>query len=253
MKSAVVLLLFLAATGITAAGQSIRLNNGQISKVKKIIDVFGTRDKAKIAGLIQYPLNRAYPLKDVKDRNDFIKRFDEIFDKEFVRKIADSKIADWSEVGWRGVMFDKGSIWLNHEGRIKAVNYQSAKEKSLLVDAIRADKKELPEYLRNFEEPVYLIVTKNYKIRIDQKSENSYRYASWTINSKLKNPDLVIENGILEFQGSGGNHIITFRNAGFEYIISINKIGAENDPDAVLEVLKHGKVLLKENGEIKRN
>ncbi|MCH5687844.1 hypothetical protein LWM68_28385 [Niabella sp. W65] len=56
----------------------------------------------------------------------------------------------------------------------------------------------------------------------------------------------------MEFQGSGGNHIITFRNAGFEYMISINKIGAEDDPDAVLEVLKQGKVLLKENGKIKR-
>lgn len=252
MKSAVVLLLIFAVTGITAAGQSIRLNNGQISKVKKIIDVFGTRDKAKIAGFIQYPLNRAYPLKDVKDRNDFTKRFDEIFDDEFVRKIAGSKIADWSEVGWRGVMFDKGSIWLNDEGRIKAVNYQSPKEKLLLVDAIRTDKKELPEYLRDFKEPVYLIVTKNYKIRIDRKNEDNYRYTSWKINSKLKKPDLVIENGIMEFQGSGGNHIITFRNAGFEYMISINKIGAEDDPDAVLEVLKQGKVLLKENGKIKR-
>ncbi|GAB3429162.1 hypothetical protein [Niabella aquatica] len=253
MKVIFILASILVAIGTTVAGQTIDLSEKQTKKVQKLINVFKTNNKRKIADLINYPLRREYPLKDVKDKNDFIQRFDEIFAEAFISHIAKSKLENWSDVGWRGVMLDNGKIWMDGGGKITAVNFQSPKEKRLLMNAIQADKKELPKSLQNFESPTYLIFTKNYKIRIDETAGSSYRYASWKIENKKREPDLVVENGVLEFQGSGGNHIITFKNGDYTYIVLINLVGTAGDPDAVLEVLKQEKTILKENGEIKRN
>jgi hypothetical protein len=253
MKSTLILLSVLILTGTTAIGQTDDLKKEQIQSIQKLINTFKTKDKTKIAGLINYPLRREYPLKDVKDKNDFVQRFDDIFDEEFLDHIANSKVNDWSEVGWRGIMLDNGTVWIDEDGKIMTVNYQSPKEKQLLARAILDDKNQLPKSLQNFEKPRYLIFTKNYKIRIDQKSERVYRYAAWKIKNQKTDPDLVIENGVLEFQGSGGNHTISFENDGYSYIVSINILGTADTPDATIKVLKESKTILTEDGKIKRN
>jgi hypothetical protein len=253
MKSTFILLAVLILTGTIAFGQNSELKKEQIQSIQKLINVFKTKNKTKIADLISYPLRREYPLKDVKDKNDFIQRFDDIFDKEFVDHVAKSKMNDWSEVGWRGIMLDDGTIWIDDEAKIMTVNYQSAKEKELLANAIQADKNQLPKSLQDFEKPVYLIFTKNYKIRVDETKEGIYRYAAWKIKNIKSDPDLIIENGVLEFQGSGGNHTITFNNNGYTYTVSINELGTVDTPDATLEVSKQDKTILTEDGKIKRN
>lgn len=253
MKSRFILFFTLIALEATAFAQTSELKYEQIQAIQNLVDVIKTKNKAKIANVIFYPLRREYPLKDVMDKNDFIQRFDELFDKEFIDHIAKSKIKDWSEVGWRGIMLDNGTIWIDDGGKIAAINYQSAKEKQLLIKAIQTDKNQLPKSLQNFEKPMYLLFTKNYKIRIDEKTEGIYRYAAWKTKDQKSEPDIIIENGVLEFQGSGGNHTITFKNNGYTYIISINEIGAIGDPGVTLQIVKRGKAILSENGEIKRN
>lgn len=207
----------------------------------------------QLADYINYPLRREYPLKDVKNKKDFIQRFNVLFDNEFIKEIATSKLEDWSEAGWRGVMFKNGKLWMDFGGKIFAINHKSLSEKKLFNEAVEANKNELPKFLQNFKKPKYLILTKSYRIRIDEKEKLSYRYASWKKNSKKSVPDLIIENGVLEFQGSGGNHSVTFKNNEYTYEILINLVGATTDPDAVLEVRKEGKSILKEDGKIIRN
>lgn len=253
MRPRLILLCILIAILSNASAQTNELSREQIQKIKQLIGVFKTKDKVKIADFISYPLGREYPLKSVKDKNDFIHRFEEIFDKEFVDYIAKSKIEDWGEVGWRGIMFDDGKIWIDDDGKIVTVNYQSAKERQLLIKAIQDDKNQLPKSLQNFEKPVYLIYTKNYKIRIDENANNTYRYVAWKIKNQKIEPDIIIENGVLEFRGSGGNHSITFKNNGYTYIIEINVIGAEDTPEVELNVLKQEKTILTDTGTIKRN
>jgi hypothetical protein len=253
MKSIFIFLSVIIATSTLALGQESELKKDQIQSIQKLINTFKTKNKIKIADFIYYPLNREYPLKDVQDKNDFIKRFDDIFDKEFLDKVIKSKINDWSRVGWRGIMFDDGNIWIENDGKIISVNYQSTKEKQLLANAIQADKNQLPTSLQDFQKPTYLIFTKNYKIRIDEKVEGIYRYAAWKIKNPKSEPDVIIENGVREFEGSGGNQSITFKNNGYTYLVYINEIGTANDPNATLEVLKQEKRLLIEDGKIKRN
>lgn len=253
MKSAFSLIAILFLIVTTGLGQENELKKEQVQTIQKVINIFKTKNKTKIADLIYYPLRREYPLKDVKDKDDFIQRFDDIFDTKFLDHVAMSKINDWSDVGWRGIMLDDGVIWIDDVGKIETINYQSPKEKQQLANAIQADKNELPKNLQNFEKPFYLIFTKNYKIRIDEKSEGVFRYAAWKIKNQKSDPDMVIENGNLEFQGSGGNHTITFKNNGYTYTVYINELGTVDTPDATLEVSKQEKTILTEDGKIKRN
>ncbi|PSK91696.1 hypothetical protein [Taibaiella chishuiensis] len=253
MKSILVLLSILIITGTTVFGQDSTLKEEQIQSIEKLIRVFKTKSKRKIADLVYYPLRREYPLKDVKHKNDFIRRFDDIFDRALIDLVAKSKIDDWSEVGWRGIMLENGILWISDEGKIMTVNYQSPREKQLLVHAIQDNRNQLPKSLQQFNKPLYLIFTKHYKIRIDKKADGIYRYAAWKIRQAKSEPDIIVENGVLEFHGSGGNHTITFKNNAYTYAVSIIEIGSTDTPDAILEVLKDGKTILTEDGDIKRN
>jgi hypothetical protein len=253
MKSKLILFYFLIIIQTTVLGQTSELKRGQIHAIQQLINVFKTNNKIKIAESIDYPLRREYPLKDVKNKTDFIQRFDQIFDKDFINHVANSKIKDWAEVGWRGIMFDNGTIWIDDNGKITSINYQSPKEKELLAHSIHENKSQLPKSLQSFEKPMYLIITKNYKIRIDQMSEGIYRYAAWKIKNQKSEPEVVIENGALDNDGSGGNEKITFKKNEFTYVVYINEVGEGDFPDASLEVRKGEQTILTENGRIKRN
>src|ERR1700753_2326559 len=118
-----------------ALAQDGHLQPAQIEATQNLIDAFKSRNAKKIADFVYFPLRREYPLKDVKNKDDFIRRFDEIFDEYLVSHIANSKIKDWSEVGWRGIMLDNGIVWIDDSGKITGTNYQSVKEKRLLAGA----------------------------------------------------------------------------------------------------------------------
>lgn len=65
-------------------------------------------------------------------------------------------MSDWSKFDWRGIMFGDGAIWIDENGKIISINYQSDQEKQLLVKAIQDDKKELPKSLQDFKKPFIL-------------------------------------------------------------------------------------------------
>lgn len=253
MRTNFILLCIFIGSIVNAKGQNDNLKKEQIQSIQRLTNIAKAKNKKRIAELIHYPLKRQFPLKDVKDKKDFIKRFDEIFDKVLLDKVAKSKLSDWTMVGWRGIMLDNGILWIDDKGKILTINYQSSKEKQLLLKSIQTDKNQLAKSLQNFEKPLYLILTKNYKIRIDQKAGNSYRYAAWKIKSPNVEPDIIIENGVLEFEGSGGNHTLTFENSGYTYTVFVNEVGAINTSEAILEVSKQAKIILTENGKIQRN
>lgn len=69
-------------------------------------------------------------------------------------------------------------------------------------------------------------------------------------NPESTKPDLVLENGKIEFSGSGGNHVITFKNNIYEYKVFHNKIAASGIADITLVVEKNGKEILSEDGKL---
>lgn len=70
-------------------------------------------------------------------------------------------------------------------------------------------------------------------------------------NPESTKPDLVLENGKIEFSGSGGNHVITFKNNIYEYKVFHNKIAASGIADITLVVEKMAKKYSRKMGNWK--
>lgn len=228
------------------------LDDYKIDSIKNVIVLFKEKDIDKISNNIRFPLYREYPIPPIKDKEEFRQRFNEVFDKILIDKIANSKIGQWSEVGWRGIMFDNGLLWMaNSDGIITAVNYQSDFEKKLRENLIVKERENLHVSLKTFENPTYKIKTKKYLIRIDELANSKYRYASWKIGEKESSkPDIIIENGEWKFEGSGGNHVITFVNGNYTYKVYRNIIGEVNTPDITIYIEKDGQTILTEDGRL---
>ncbi|MBB6370519.1 hypothetical protein [Chryseobacterium shigense] len=63
-----------------------------------------------------------------------------------------------------------------------------------------------------------IIKTKKFKIRIDKQPNGKYLYQSWSANAKITSkPSMIISDGELIPDGSGGNYYFNFVNKGHNY------------------------------------
>jgi hypothetical protein len=161
--------------------------------------------------------------------------------------------ADWSEMGWRGIMFLDGDIWLDLDGRLIGVNYQSEIEKEKRESLLKIDKNSVHESIREFKAPVCILETSKFRIRIDDIGDYNYRYVSWPINSKMSDkPDIILLHGEFISEGSGGNHGYVFKNGDYSYDCEIIEMGEDDSPPALLIVSKGDKEVLSEKAQIVR-
>jgi hypothetical protein len=195
--------------------------------VVEFVRAVKTDDPDKIGDVIDFPLGRSYPLPTVNDKKEFIQRYDEIFDEYLRTAIVNSDIdEDWADVGWRGIMFNRGILWLTHSGALRALNRLSEIEADKRRVIIEKERQGLHESLREFKMPEFIIETEKFKVRVDQMDGYKYRYASWPKGADMsKKPDLVINNGEIKYEGSGGNHYYKFKNGKYTYIVSVTVIG----------------------------
>ena len=226
------------------------LSTGSKKEILHLISLFKKRDIQAIAEKINYPLEREYPIPAIQTKEEFIKRFDQVFDEYLVKTVANSSITQWKEVGWRGIMLDDGIIWMvNSDGIISTVNYQSEYEKKWINELIASEKSTIHPSLSIYKTPIYKFKTKNYLIRIDEVNDNVYRYASWKVNqTDTAIPDLILTNGEMNFEGSGGNHVIAFTNGEYVYNVYRNILSESEEQDVTLVIEKNGKTILSEAG-----
>ena len=227
-----------------------KLDVDKVTYINNVIELFKLKDVEKISNIISFPLDRQYPIPSIKNRIEFIKRFNEVFDQILIDHITKSKIEQWTEVGWRGIMLDDGRVWMaNSDGIITDVTYQSEIENKLRNELISKEKEHLHHSLKSFENPICKLKTNTSLIRIDEQTNNKYRYASWKISDEESSkPDIVIKNGQMEFEGSGGNHVITFIKGNYTFKVYRNIIKEENTPDFTHEIEEDGKLILSEEG-----
>ena len=220
--------------------------------IKSLIDTIKSDKKDAIADMVAYPLKREYPIPDVLDKADFIKRYDEIFDTTLKNEITKSDPAkDWTDMGWRGIMLNKGNVWIDFDGRLTSVNYQSKAEIDLKKKLIAAQKKELDSSIAFFLKPVCVLETEKFRIRIDNLGNENYRYVSWPIERAMsEKPDLIIYRGNFVVEGSGGNHQYEFKKENYTYECAFIVAGEKNEPPAKLTIYQGGKVILSQNAKI---
>jgi len=241
---------FLSLNIVVAFGQEMTKEQQKI--VINFIDCIKSQKKGKLITIISFPFDREYPIPSVKDGQEFLKRYNEIFDDKLTKMIVNSKPAkDWSAVGWRGIMLFNGEVWLDYDGRLIAVNYQSQTEQKKKEELIALEKSNLHESIRKFKKPVHILETVKYRIRIDDLGEYNYRYASWPLKSKISDkPDIIIENGECKFDGSGGNHSFVFKNGDYVYDCAIIVMGEDGSPPAYLTISKGDKEIFSQKADI---
>ncbi|SHG53428.1 hypothetical protein [Flavobacterium defluvii] len=208
--------------------------------------------KEAIANMISYPLKRENPIPSIKNKAEFIKRYSEIFDASLKKEITSSKTnKDWSEVGWRGIMLNDGTLWFDTDGKLKTINYQSKFEKDLKAKLISSQKDKLHPSIAKFKNPEYVLETSKFRIRIDDMGNENYRYASWSVKQKMSDkPDLIVNNGKWFADGSGGNHNFEFKKGNYIYTCYIIVLGEKGSPPAQLVITQNGKEILSQNAKI---
>ena len=125
--------------------KNVQRNDGRnpnIQNIEYLKKMFRQKAVDEISENIVYPLKRTSPIPSVENAEELKERFDSIFDEDLIRIITSSDIDQWSEMGWRGIMLDDGILWMDYDGKITAVNYQSKYEKKLakkLTSKVKGD------------------------------------------------------------------------------------------------------------------
>ena len=239
----IVILLSLLVVSLQA------LDKEYVKVVQPLIEAFKSKDKSTIINLVTYPLKRQYPIPSIKNKEEMLLRFNEVFDAKLSESIAQSDIQkDWESVGWRGIMFSYGQLWLVTTGKIFSVNYHSVKEQEIKAQIIAKQKENLHQSVKIFKKAILEWKTKRFHIRIDDLGDENYRYAAWPVHKKTSaKPDIVLEKGKVVYSGSGGNHHYEFTNGAYTYQCDVTVIGADDSPPGSIEVLKNGKRIFYQN------
>ena len=110
-------------------------------------------------------------------------------------------------------MLFNGDVWLNYEGALIAINYQSQIEAKKKEELIAVEKHQLHKSINDFKKPVLILETGKYRIRIDDMGQGNYRYCSWKLESKMSDKaNLIIQKGEYTAEGSGGNHSFSYNS-----------------------------------------
>ena len=123
----------------TVSGSSANI----MTITKSIVD----GDAKKLASLTLFPIERRYPLRDIKDRADMVRRFNLVFDAGFRKKMQSAKPSDWHSYGWRGYCYgDSSELWVYDS--LTIINYYSPQEKKLYEQLVKKEMNSLHASLK---------------------------------------------------------------------------------------------------------
>ncbi|MDE7413757.1 MAG: hypothetical protein K2N05_08240 [Muribaculaceae bacterium] len=202
-----------------AASDSTVVNDSLPANVSEIVKAVANRDSATFSAHVNYPLERPYPLKDIKDEKEMQSYYNVMVDDSLKNVIAKSGHGDWSESGWRGWTVKDGQyLWI--DGDVYEVNYLSNKEKNLKDSLVKKEKASLPPALAKGWTPEWVMedITEGTVYRIDADSVflssadvdiagkgGEYRLSVYMRGGDLRrHPEKVIR-GRREVDGSVGN------------------------------------------------
>lgn len=193
--------------------------------VQSIINSFKSKDKEAIMTHMDFPEaigSRANNTESfiIKNRKEMIEYWDLIFDNDFIESVGNSTFEDWSQVGWRGVMYEDGDIWTAKDGKI-ILNYVSPKGE----DFVRRIDKKFRDFIHpkvsNFKRNKVHFQTDEYHCRIDELNDGNVRLAIWESQDSLDDmPKKVIFNGDEHPMGTGGWYGASFNDGAIKYVYS---------------------------------
>src|SRR5438128_2081595 len=142
---------------------------------EKLIQALTAGDKAAVAKLINYPLNRQQPLPPIQNEKEFIENYADFFDSSTIRQIqAGEKDMFYS---WRGLAIGRGLVWIDG-GKIRAITIATSRQKEAAQAAKKRVQASLHPSARTYDRVLLSCKTKNYQVRIHEDA-GKVRYFSW--------------------------------------------------------------------------
>ena len=146
--------------------------SGSTMHIEAIMKSIANGDAEKLASLTIFPIERKYPLHNIKDYADMVRRFNSVFDAGFRQKMKSAKPSDWHSYGWRGYCYgDSSELWVYDS--LTIINYYSPQEKRLYGQLVKEEMNNLHVSLKGngwFPYSCYKDITDGSVIRIDIRS-----------------------------------------------------------------------------------
>ncbi|MBW8523467.1 hypothetical protein K0U91_11860 [Chryseobacterium chendengshani] len=101
-----------------------------------------------------------------------------------------------------------------------------------------------------------IIKTKKFKIKIDRQPNGNYLYQSWGANTKITSkPSMIVSDGEVVPDGSGGNYYFEFNNNGTFYQVWRNYLtnSSKKAPYTLVVIGENGETLVRQDAQIVKN
>ncbi|MCA6067865.1 hypothetical protein JI747_011790 [Chryseobacterium sp. RG1] len=101
-----------------------------------------------------------------------------------------------------------------------------------------------------------IIKTKKFKLKIDKQPNGKYLYQSWAATGKVTSkPSMIISDGELIPDGTGGNYYYEFNNNGYTYQVWRNYLtnSPKKAPYTLMVTDQNGKTIVNQDGQIVKN
>jgi hypothetical protein len=201
-------------------------------RYREIITLIKANKARELSTMVAYPIKRANPLKDIANAKAFIAYFPVLFDEAFKKKLTLYNDTDVFEhhggYGLVGGPFD-GDMWFNDRGDLKAVNYSSKREMALRAQLTKSIQSNMYPAVNHWDENILVLQSPRLLIRLDRVGQKT-RYVSWSKGRPtVEKPDLVLNNGMEEAQGTQGGWTYTFKNGDWTYVVDDVEMCAHDD------------------------
>jgi hypothetical protein len=130
---------------------------------------------------------------------------------------------------------------------IKDNNEINPKEK-IAHTRVKASQERIPKTV--------IIKTKKFKIKIDKQPNGNYLYQSWGANTKISaKPSMIISDGEVIPDGSGGNYYFEFNNNGTIYQVWRNYLtnSSKKAPYTLVVIDGNGETLVSQDAQVVKN
>lgn len=226
-------ILFLSGVAFSScSGNNNRKENCEDlpEEVRPVAKAILKDSPTEFASVVSYPIERPYPLKNVKDSAEMVTYYPTLVDDTIKQVVREAPDTAWHSEGWRGWTIGDGSYFWIDSGKIYEITYLSNKEKNTLDSLQNLEIETLDPSLRAGWVPVGCVqdTISGDIFRIDTQDGTNppiYRLAGYPNGSDLSGQPAFILFGSLELEGSMGNRFYHFTDE--------NGTTVEYSPDAV--------------------
>jgi hypothetical protein len=213
--------IFFIAQNLSSQTQE-RIDRGR-TQFRKIIELVRHDDIRQLAELIEYPLIRPDPIPNIETKESFILYYPTLFDDRFKEMLLDTtrSLSDvFVDPHSFFVGLFRGEIYVNDDGLINRINYNSIKETELKNTLNKETLSLMHPSIKKWKENIIVCKSENFLIRIDLMEDNTLRYISWSSPKTIRDkPDLILLGGNEEVHGEMGGEAFSFKNGDWIYMI----------------------------------